>query len=84
MYLLDFHENILVRRKLSVEPEQLLLLLAHRLHTERSARTPRCPRAVEQAARRHALDALDTKRRTSILTLFRWAGCIVERGATLA
>lgn len=50
MYLLDFHENILVRWELSVEPEQLLLLLAHRLHTQRSARTPRCPRAVVQAA----------------------------------
>jgi len=32
--LLDFHENILVRRELSVEPEQLLLLLAHRLNID--------------------------------------------------
>lgn len=51
MYLLHFHENILVRRELPVEPEQLLLLLGHRLHTQRSARSPGCPRAVEQAAR---------------------------------
>ena len=37
MYLLDFHENILVRRELSVESEQLLLLLGHILHTQRLA-----------------------------------------------
>jgi hypothetical protein len=49
--LLDFHEDVLVRWELSVEPEQLLLLLSHRLHPHKSARSPLCPRARAVSAK---------------------------------